>query len=124
MGYQESFIKFKDEKTLVQELRRYENGEKDSDLVHIVCVDRVKKQVSPFNEGELVAVVGGDRSQQRDIKRLQKELGIKNIAHIVFVDNSIYWEIAEEKGVGFGVFLKEHFEQLSKEEYAELLKKS
>ncbi len=37
MGYQESFIKFKDEKTLVQELRRYEKGEKDSDLVHIVA---------------------------------------------------------------------------------------
>lgn len=32
MGYQESFIKFKDEKTLVQELRRYEKGEKIATL--------------------------------------------------------------------------------------------
>jgi hypothetical protein len=122
MGYQESFIKFKDEKTLVQELRRYEKYEKDSDLVRIVCVDRVKKQVFPFNEGELVAVVGGDRGQQRDKERLQKELGIRNIVDIVFVDNPIYWEMAEDKGVRFTDFLKEHFIQLSKGEYEEFLK--
>lgn len=122
MGYQESFIKFNDEKTLVQELRRYEKGEKDSDLVRIVCVDRVKKQVFPFKEGELVAVVGGDRGQQRDKKRLQKELGIRNIVDVVFVDNPIYWEMAEDKGVRFTAFLKEHFVQLSKDEYEELLK--
>ncbi|MFK5707538.1 hypothetical protein [Lysinibacillus boronitolerans] len=122
MGYQESFIKFKDEKTLVQELRRYEKGEKDSDLVHIVCVDRVKKQVSPFNEGELVVVAGGERSQQRDKNRLQKELGIKNIVDIVFIDNPFYWEMAEEKGIDFGDFLKEHFESLSENEYEELFK--
>ncbi|MFT4413359.1 hypothetical protein ACLM5H_05820 [Fredinandcohnia humi] len=122
MGYQESFIKFKDEKTLVQELRRYEKGEKDSDLVHIVCVDRVKKQVSPFNEGELVVVAGGERSQQRDKNRLQKELGIKNIVDIVFIDNPFYWEMAEEKGIDFGDFLTEHFESLSENEYEELFK--
>lgn len=122
MGYQESFIKFKDEKTLIQELRRYEKRGKESDLVDIVCVDRVKKQVFPFKEGELVAVVGGDRGQQRDKKRLQNELGIRNIVDVVFVDNPIYWEMAEDKGVRFTVFLKEHFVQLSKDEYEELLK--
>lgn len=122
MGYRESFIKFKDEKTLVQELRRYEKGENDSDLVHIVCVDRVKKQVSPFNEGELVIVVGGERSQQRDKNRLQKELGIKNVVDIVFIDNPYYWEIAEENGLSLGGFLTEHFESLSQNEYEELFK--
>ncbi|WP_157950992.1 hypothetical protein [Peribacillus acanthi] len=45
-------------------------------------------------------MVGGDRGQQRDKKRLQKELGIRNIVDIVFfVDNPIYWEMAEDKGV-------------------------
>lgn len=122
MGYQESFIKFKDEKTLLQELRRYEKGEKDSDLVHFVCVDRVKKQISPFNEGELVVVVGGKRGQQRDKNKPQKELGIKNIADIVFIDNPFYWEMAEEKVINFGDFLTEHFESLSENEYEELFK--
>lgn len=107
---------------MVQELKRYEKCEKDSDRVHIVCVDRVKKQVSPFNEGELVVVVGGERSQQRDKNRLQKELGIKNIVDIVFIDNPFYWEIAEGKGISLGDFLTENFESLSENEYEELFK--
>lgn len=122
MGYQESFIKFKDTKTLIEELRRYEKKDKSKDLADIVCVDRVKKQVSPFKEGELVVVVGGERSQQRDKNRLQKELGIKNIVDIVFIDNPYYWEIAGEKGISLRDFLTEHFESLSESEYEELFK--
>lgn len=121
MGYQESFIKFKDKETLIEQLKRYEKREK-SDLVEIICVDRLKKEIYPFKKGELVAVVGGERSEQRERNRLRKELGIAKIQDIVFVDNPIYWEMAMEKDVGLGDFLWEHFERLSDKEYAELLK--
>jgi len=67
-------------------------------------------------------VAGGERSQQRDKNRLQKELGIKNIVDIVFIDNPFYWEMAEEKGNDFGDFLTEHFESLLENEYEELFK--
>lgn len=121
MGYQESFIKFKDQQTLIEQLKRYEKREK-SDLVEIVCVDRVKKEIYPFKEGELVAVVGGERSEQRDRNRLKRELGITKIQDIWFVDNPIYWEMAMERDVDLGDFLGEYFEKLSDVEYAELLK--
>jgi 16S rRNA C1402 N4-methylase RsmH len=45
MGYQESFIKFKDEKTLVEQLKKYGKRDKAKDLAEIVCVDRVKKDI-------------------------------------------------------------------------------
>lgn len=121
MGYQESFIKFKDQKTLIEQLKRYEKREK-SDLIEIICVDRVKKEIFPFKQGELVAVVGGERSEQRDLSRLRKELGISKIQDIVFIDNPIYWEMAMDRDVGLGDILGEHFKRLSDEEYAELKK--
>lgn len=121
MGYQESFIKFKDKKTLIEQLRRYEKREK-SDLVEIICVDRVKKAIYPFNEGELVAVVGGERSEQRERNRLRRGLGITKIQDIVFIDNPFYWEMAMERDADLGDILWEHFEKLSDKEYAELLK--
>lgn len=121
MGYQESFIKFRDQKTLIEQLKRYEKREK-SDLVKIVCVDRVKKEIYPFKVGELVAVVGGERSEQRDRNRIRKGLGITNIQDIVFIDNPYYWEMAMEQDGGLGEILDEYFERLSDEEYAELLK--
>lgn len=121
MGYQESFIKFKDQKTLLEQLKRYEKREK-SDLVKIVCVDRVKKEIYPFKVDELVAVVGGERSEQRDRNRIRKGLGITNIQDIVFIDNPYYWEMAMEQDGGLGEILDEYFERLSDEEYAELLK--
>jgi|SRR5699024_2505366 len=121
MGYQESLVKFKDMETLKNELRRYEKKGSVSDLVEIICVDRVKKEIPPFKEGELVAVVGGERSEQRDKVRLKKGLGIKNIAEIVFIDNPYYWEVAETQEMALRKFLEQHFEILSDEEYKELL---
>ncbi|MEI2368017.1 hypothetical protein [Niallia circulans] len=122
MGYQESFIKFKNEETLKEQLKAYQKRDKSNDLADIVCVDRVKKEVYPFREGELVAVVSGERSEQRDKSRLRNGLGIKRVADIVFIDNPIYWEIAWKRGIDLGDFLREHFETLSDEEYEELLK--
>ncbi|MFB6469523.1 hypothetical protein ACE38V_22580 [Cytobacillus sp. Hz8] len=122
MGYQESFIRFKDEKILKEQLKVYQKRDKGNDLADIVCVDRVKKEVHPFRVGELVAVVSGERSEQRDKNRLRNGLGIKRVVDIVFIDNPIYWEMAEEQGVDLGDFLREHFETLSDEEYEGLLK--
>jgi hypothetical protein len=121
MGYQESFIKFKDQKTLKEQLKRYEKREK-SDLIEIICVDRVRKEIFPFKAGELVAVVGGERSEQRERNRLRKGLGITKVQDIVFIDNPIYWEIAMEQDVDLGEILGEHFDRLTDEEYSELLK--
>lgn len=122
MGYQESFIKFKNEETLKEQLKAYQKRDKSNDLADIVCVDRVKKEVYPFREGELVAVVSGERSEQRDKSRLRNGLGIKRVVDIVFIDNPIYWEKAWKRGIDLGDFLREHFETLSDEEYEELLK--
>lgn len=122
MGYQESFIRFKDEKILKEQLKVYQKRDKSNDLADIVCVDRVKKEVYPFREGELVAVVSGERSEQRDKSRLRNGLGIKRVVDIVFIDNPNYWEMAEEQGVDLGDFLREHFETLSDTDYEELLK--
>ncbi|MEH7076221.1 hypothetical protein [Neobacillus drentensis] len=124
MGYQESFIQFKSKKSLMEELRRYDKRDKSSDIADLVCVDRVKKEVFPFKEGELVAVVCGERSEQRDKNRLRSGLGIRNVKDIVFIDNPVYWEMAEEQGIiDLGAFLSMHFEKLSKDEYNALLKK-
>lgn len=123
MGHQESFIKFKDTKTLIEQLRRYEKRDKSEDMAEILCVDRVIKEIHPFKEGELVAVVCGERSEQRDRNKLRKGVGINNVQDIVFIDNPVYWEMAEEREVDLGVILREHFEKLSDEEYQGLLKK-
>lgn len=122
MGYQESFIKFKNVKTLIEQLGKYNKRDKANDMAEIICVDRVKKEIYPFKKGELVAVVCGERSEQRDRNRLRRGLGITNVQDIVFIDNPFYWEMAMEQDVGLGEILGEHFERLTDEEYAELLK--
>lgn len=121
MGYQESLIKFKNKETLIKELKKYEKRDKSEDIAGIVCIDRVKKAVYPFKEGELVAVVCGERSEQRDTKRLKKGLGITNVQDIVFIDNPFYWEMAMEQDISLGEFLGEHFQRSPDDEYAELL---
>jgi hypothetical protein len=40
----------------------------------------------------------------------------------VFIDNPMYWDMAEKQGVNLGVILGEHFEKISDVEYGELLK--
>lgn len=122
MGYQESFIKFKDVEILINQLKGYQLRDKNGDLAEIVCVDRVKKDIIPFKKGELVAVVCGERSEQRDRNRLRRGLGITKVQDIVFIDNPSYWEMAMDQEVGLGEILEEHFERLSDEEFEELLK--
>lgn len=122
MGYQESFIKFRNQKTLIEQLKKYSRRDKASDLAEIVCVDRVKKDIFPFKEGELVAVVCGERSEQRNRSRLREGLGITKIQDIVFIDNPYYWEMAEDKNVDLSEILGEHFEKLSNAEYDQLVK--
>lgn len=122
MGYQESFIKFKNEKTLIEQLNKYAKRDKANDMAEIICVDRVKKDIVPFRAGELVAVVGGERSEQRDRNRLRKGLGIAYVQEIVFIDNLYYWEMAMERDADLGEILEEYFERLPDEEYEILLK--
>lgn len=121
MGYQESLIKFKDEKMLIEELKKYSKRDNSSDFAEIVCVDRVKKDIYPFKKGELVAVVCGERSEQRTEIRLREGLGIDNVKEIVFIDNEMYWKMAEKQGIDLGVFLAKYFKKLSEDEYRFLL---
>ncbi|CAM5734378.1 hypothetical protein SAFG77S_11615 [Streptomyces afghaniensis] len=69
-----------------------------------------------------VAVVVGERWIQRENKELCKELGLKNIVEVVFVDNPYYWDLAIEKNKSVDEILTEHFEQLTEEEWMEFLK--
>jgi hypothetical protein len=90
-------------------LKKYEKRDKSNDIADIVCIDRVRKDIIPFKKGELVAVICGERSEQRDRKRLRKGLGITNVQDIVFIDNPFYWEMAERAGVQFGNSLEQTF---------------
>ena len=121
MGTQASFIQFKDITTMKKELRKYQKRAKSDDVVDIVALERVKKDIFPFKEGEIVAVTVGERWIQRDRKELCKELGVRNIVEIVFVDNPYYWELAMEKDRGIDEILSEHFVKLSDEEYRKFL---
>ncbi|MCM3570505.1 hypothetical protein [Neobacillus mesonae] len=122
MGTQASFIKFKDMTTTKKELRKYQKRDKSDDVVDIVALEKVKKDIFPFKEGEVVAVVAGERWIQRENKELCKELGLKNIVEVVFVDNPYYWDLAIEENKSIDDILGEHFEKLSDEECKEFLK--
>ena len=102
-------------------MKRYDKRDKSADIAEIVCVDRVKKTIYPFKKGELVAVVCGERSEQRNFNRLREGLGITNVQEIVFIDNPHYWNMAMEQDVKLSQFLGEHFEKLSDDKYAALL---
>ncbi|MNF08079.1 hypothetical protein D3C80_2084020 [compost metagenome] len=78
-------------------------------------MDRVIKAVDPFQIGELLAVVCGERSVQRRKEDLEEGLGIQNVKAIVFIDN--YYE---HSSGDLDSFLREHFERLSDEEYEAL----
>ncbi|MGV2887579.1 hypothetical protein [Paenibacillus taichungensis] len=116
MGYQESFVQFASEDQLKQELRKYSLRDKQYDLADVACVDRVIKAVDPFQVGELLAVVCGERSVQRRKEDLEEGLGMQNVKSIVFIDN--YFERSNGDLDGF---LREHFERLSDEEYEALI---
>ena len=119
MGIQASFIKFKDNVTTKRELRKYQKRDKSEDVVDIVALEKVKKDICPFKKGEIVVVVVGERWIQRDTKELCKELGVKGIVEIAFVDNPYYWDLAIEEDKSIDEILSEHFEQLSEEEWIE-----
>lgn len=118
MGYQESFIQFKSVDLLKSELKKYAARDKEDDLAEIVSVNKVKEAVMPFKKGDLVAVVCGERSEQRDNSRLKEGLGIENVKNIVFIDNPTYYELSKDD---FHGFLNKHFEQITEEEYQELI---
>ncbi|MCF2649681.1 hypothetical protein [Niallia circulans] len=122
MGTQASFIKFKDISTMKRELRKYQKRNKSDDVVDIVALEMVKKDICPFKKGEIVAVVVGERWIQRDRKELCKELGVKSIVEIAFVDNPYYLDLAIEEDKSIDDILSEHFEQLSDNECKEFLK--
>ncbi len=121
MGVQASFIKFKDIKTMKRELRKYQAKDKSDDVVDIVALEKVKKDILPFKEGDIVAGVVGERWIQRQTKELCKELGIKGVVEVVFVDNPYYWDMAMEEDRGVDEILDEHFEKFTDEEYKEFL---
>lgn len=86
MGYQESFIKFRSISILKKEINKYKERNTDNDLVKIVAIDKVKKEVYPFKKGDYLAVVAGERSSQRTKGNLYQHLGIKHIKKIVPID--------------------------------------
>lgn len=111
MGYQESIIKFRNTEDLVEEIKKYKRRDTSSDLAELVCVDRVKKAVPPFKVGELVIVVCGERSEQRDPQALKEGLGIDNVQSITYID-----EYINQAGGGLHSFLEDYFEKLSDSE--------
>ncbi|CAM5734386.1 hypothetical protein SAFG77S_11616 [Streptomyces afghaniensis] len=52
MGTQASFIKFKDMTTTKKELRKYQKRDKSDDVVDIVALEKIKKDIFPSKEGE------------------------------------------------------------------------
>lgn len=118
MGYQESFIKFPSKDILIQELQKYVNRDKQFDHANVVGVSRVIKGILPFHKNELVMVVVGERSEQRNNEVLKRGLGIDNVKDITFIDNPYYYDLANGD---LGTFLDENFERLSIEEFKNLL---
>jgi hypothetical protein len=114
MGYQESFIKFLDEDTMVEQLEKYMKRNRENDLAEIVCVDRVKKDIAPFKKGEFLAVVSGERSAQRGAVDLYLNLGLDYILDIKFMDDYLFQHNFD---IDFPAFLEEHFEKIPLEEY-------
>lgn len=120
MGHQASFIKFRNKKTLVEQMKKYENQpeRKRSDLVEIVAVYRVKKAIWPFNKGEFVPVVAGERGVIYNIPLLKEELGISKFQQVIAVDCAEYYFMQIEQNIDiFDVY----FEELPKEIWTELL---
>ena len=120
MGHQASFIKFRNKKTLVEQLKKYEAQpkEKRSEYVEIATVCRVKKDIWPFVEGEFAPVVAGERGIIYNIPELKEELGISKFQQVIAVDCGMYCDIQIEQGVNI---LEEYFEELPKEVWTELL---
>jgi hypothetical protein len=119
MGYQESFIQFSNRKELIEQLRKYKKRDTKEDLANVLCVDRVRKAIEPFEAGELVIVVGGERSEQRSAYDLERGTGIKNVESITFIDNYMYAVFPPPED--FRIFLQEHFECLTDAETESLI---
>lgn len=114
MGYQQSFIKFKDLELLKSELIKYNQRNSEYDLATVYGVVKIIKPISPFEKNELALVMGGERSEQRNTNRLKEGLGIENAQEIVFIDNPYYWELSDGN---IGELLDEHFQTITKDEY-------
>lgn len=120
MGHQASFIKFRNKKTLVEQLRKYEAQPQDkrSEYVEIVAVCRVKKALWPFAKGEFVPVVAGERGIIYNIPELKEELGITKFQQVIAVDCAEYYFMQVDQGIDI---FEEYFEELPREVWTELL---
>lgn len=118
MGYQQSFLQFKNKEVLKEELKKYTKRRTEGDQAFVLCVNRANKDIQPFVKGELLIVLGGERYAQRSKARVKKELGIDNVKSVVFIDNPDYCYLSDGK---LGEFLDEHFVSLTKKETDELL---
>jgi len=120
MGYQQSFISYASTEELVKDLQEYGKRDRSKDQSGVYCINRVKKELPGFKEGELVVVVGGERYDQRGLSRLKEGLGLSRASDIVFIEN-VYPAFELGASVELSNFLDDHFESLTNEEHDELL---
>lgn len=118
MGYQQSFVKFKDIKTLNDELIKYKKRDKKHHQASVYGVVKTIRAISPFKEGELALIIGGERYAQRGLNRLRDELEIENAQEVVFIDNPQYYEMSDGD---LGKFLDAHFINLTEEEFENMM---
>lgn len=59
MGYQQSFVKFKDVETLKNELIKYKKRDSKHEQASIYGVVKTIKTIPPFKKDELTLIVGG-----------------------------------------------------------------
>lgn len=100
MGFQQSYIKFKNENDLKEELSRLIQRKikfRNYTSCDVVGVGRAVEPFEPFKKYEYFLVIIGERFPQKSEENLYEELGIMNIEEIVFIDD--YFDLAEDEGL-------------------------
>jgi len=118
MGLQQSYVKFENEKLLLEELKKYVKRDSKGDQTYVLGTVKVLKSMEPFLKGELAIVLGGERHGQRNLMNLKEETGIENAQSITFIDNETYCMLS---GGDLGKFLNEHFYFHNPKEFNELV---
>lgn len=87
MGYQESYIQFRDFNLLVHELERYSKRDTSEDLARVIGTVQVLKDYRCFTQDEICLVTAGERSEQRSPQCLREGLGIIGATNIEYIDD-------------------------------------
>ncbi|MFD1363167.1 hypothetical protein [Lentibacillus salinarum] len=119
MGYQESYIRFKNKRNLRREYKKFQEIQETNEgltLADIVCVRQAIKNAPPIQKGEFLLVGTGERSANQP-----GYLGLKGVHSLVPIDH--YIPAASYMDMSINQYLDSHFRTLSKEEENRLLAK-